>query len=209
MKKALAILAVAATSATFATASSAQGIYIFGDLGRSDFDTGSASGISVDETDTMYGVGMGYSFNDYFSAELGYVDLGETTASTNAPVSGSLYGSSVTIDGRISVDATGVFFGVRGDLPVTESVDLFARAGMLHWQSDADFSGTITIDGDTFSGGASAELDDGTDPYIGLGASYSFNENVSVNAQWNRYMLDVVDEDLDIDTLSIGLAYRF
>ncbi|GGC09116.1 hypothetical protein GCM10011352_39350 [Marinobacterium zhoushanense] len=208
MKQALAILALAATSATFATATSAQGVYVFGDLGQSDFDLGSAPGFSVDETDTMYGIGVGYSFNDYFSAELGYVDLGESTISTNAPISGTVFGSSFSIDGKFAIDATGVFFGVRGDLPVSDSIDLFARAGMLHWQSDASFSGTITIDGDTFTSG-SGELDDGTDPYLGLGASYAFNDNVSVNAQWNRYMLDMLGEDLDIDTLSVGLAYRF
>lgn len=209
MKRALVVLAFATASATFTTTTSAQGLYVFADVGRSDFDVGSAPGISVDETDTLYGVGIGYSFNDYFSAELGFVDLGEATASTNGPISGTLYGSDVTIDGRLTVDANGTFFGIRGDLPVTESIDLFARAGMLHWQSDADISGTITFDGDTYSGSDSVKLDDGTDPYLGVGADYSFNDNVSINAQWNRYMLDVVGESLDIDTLSLGLTYRF
>lgn len=210
MKNRLSILALAVAATGFAASANAQGVYIFGDVGRSDFDIGSGgSGISVDDTDTAYSLGIGYRFNDNFSAELGYADLGETTASTDAPISGSVYGSDVTIDGDLEVDATGFFYGVRGDLPVSESVNLFARLGLLHWQSDFDMSGTVTIDGVSYSGNASAELDSGTDPYLGLGADYSFNDNVSVNAQWNRYMLDVADEDLDIDTFSVGLTYRF
>lgn len=207
MKKALGILTLALTGA--ASSVSAQGVYLFADAGRSDFDVGSADGFSIDDTDTFYGVGLGYSFNEYFALEAGYADLGETSVSTRSPISTNLYGSDITLDGKMSVDANGFFYGIRGDLPLSESFGLFARLGVFHWQSDLDMSGTISIDGESVSGNASEKLDDGSDPYVGLGADYGITKNLSVNAQWNRYMLDVADEDLDIDTLSLGIAYHF
>lgn len=209
MKKSMGILALAITATGFASSASAAGGYIFADVGRSDFDVGSEPNISVDDTDTLYGVGLGYSFNDYFSIEAGFADLGETSASSRGPISANLYGSNVTIDGKIALDANGFFYGIRGDLPITESFNLFARLGMLHWQSDADVSGTVTIDGTSSSGSFSENIDDGTDPYVGIGADYGITDHVSLNAQWNRYMLEVADEDLDVDTLSVGITFRF
>ncbi|WP_432696968.1 porin family protein [Marinobacterium sp. YM272] len=206
MKKNIGILALAMTATGFAASANAAGGYIFGDVGRSDFDLGSGgSGFSVDDTDTSYTLGLGYRFNDYFSAEIGYADLGAASVSTDGPTSGDVLGINGTLNGDISADATGFLYGVRGNLPVTESFNLFARLGMLHWQSDADVD--LTVDGTNING--SAELDNGTDPYVGLGADYFFNDSISVNAQWNRYMLDVANEDVDIDTLSLGVAFHF
>ncbi len=170
---------------------------------------GSDDCICIDDTDTLYGLGLGYIFNDYFSIEAGYAYLGETSFSTRAPISANMFGSDVTLDGKLALDANGFFYGIRGDLPVTESFNLFARLGMLHWQTDADVSGTATIDGISYSGSFSEKVDDGTDPYVGIGADYGITDHVSLNAQWNRYMLEVADEDLDVDTLSVGIAYRF
>ncbi|WP_286240447.1 outer membrane beta-barrel protein [Neptuniibacter halophilus] len=188
----------------------ADGYYVFGDYGRSDFDTGvSAAGINTDDTDSAFSLGVGFQYNEYLAVELGYLDLGEASFSTNAPVSGTVGGSSVTLDGSLDLDATGFFLGLRGNYALNDAFTLFGRAGLLNWESDLTLAGTATIDGVAYTGSFSGEAADGTDPYLGLGVEYNFNENLSAKLQYNRYFLDFEGEDLDVDTFTAGLSYRF
>ena len=210
MKKNLPILAAVILSSV-STFSAAEGVYVFGTVGKSNIDTGvsSVSGLHIDETDTMFSLGAGYQVNDYFSIEAGYTDLGEASISTTSPISGDAYGSSVTLDGKLSADATGYFIGAKGEANISEQVSFFARAGFLHWESDAKISGTATIDGETFTGTASAQAADGTDPYVSLGAAYAFNDQVAIDLQVSRYMLDFDGDDVNVDTLSLGATFKF
>ncbi|MGF1758852.1 porin family protein [Photobacterium sagamiensis] len=210
MKKTFPII-VAVVLSSVSTLSAAEGFYVFGSVGQSDIDTGvgSVPDINIDETDTMFNIGVGYQGNDYFSVEAGYADLGKASATTTSPITESVLGSTVTVDGTISADVTGLFIGVKGEGNVTEQISLFLRAGFLDWESDASFSGTVIIDGETFTGSDSAEGADGTDPYVALGAAYAFTEQVSVNFQASRYMLDFEGYDVDVDTLSLGATFKF
>lgn len=209
MKKLLVAASVAALMGT-ATTASAESWYVFGDVGQSDYDLGApGTGFTVDETDTMYNIGLGYRFNENFAVEVGYTDLGEASIATTAPVSGTLFGSNFSADGRADIETDGFFLGLRGDLPVSDSVNLFAKAGLINWESDVTFTGTFTLGADSFSGTAGAELADGTDPYFGFGADWKLSENFAINAQYTMYKLDVDGEDLDIDGLTVGLSYAF
>lgn len=210
MNKAL-LVATVSLAIGMSSAAQAENYYVFGDYGRSDIDLGSTSvpGFSIDDTDTAYSFGAGYRFNENFSVELGYADLGEASISTNAPVTETVAGSTVTVDGTLDVDAKGFFLGVRGDMDVADNIGLFARAGFLDWESDADISGTVTVDGTAYTGSASAELADGTDPYLGVGVAYDFNENLAANLQYTRYFLDFEGTDVDVDTFTVGLTYSF
>jgi len=210
MKKTIPFIAAVALSSV-STLSLAEGAYVFGSIGQSDIDTGisSASGFTVDESDTMFNLGVGIKLNDHFSIEAGYTDLGEASIGTASPVTGSAYGSTVTLDGTLSADVNGYFVGVKGEMDVAEKVSLFAKAGLLTWESEATFSGTVTVDGTTYTGSVTDELSDGTDPYVSLGAAYAVNEAVSFDFQVSRYMLDFEGSDVDVDTLSIGATFNF
>jgi len=204
MKK-IAPLIAAVILSSVSTISAAEGFYTFGSVGKSDIDTGisSGQGYSVDETDTMFTVGAGYSFNDFFSFEAGYADLGEASVKTTSSLAGNILGRTITLDGSISADIDGIFFGVKGEMDVANKVSLFAKTGLLNWESNASLPGTVY----TVSG--SEKLADGTDPYIALGAAYAVTEAVSVDFQVSRYMLDFEGTDVDVDTLSLGVSYYF
>jgi len=210
MKKTIPFIAAVALSSV-STLSAAEGAYVFGSIGESDFDTGvgSVSGFNVDESDSMFTIGVGVQVNDYFSLEAGYTDLGEASLSTTSPITGSAYGSTVTIDGTLAADVAGYFVGVKGEMDVAEKVSLFAKAGLLTWESDVSFSGTVTVDGTAYSGSTSTELSDGTDPYVSLGAAYAVTETVTLGLQVSRYMLDFDGSDVDVDTLSLGATFNF
>ena len=90
-----------------------------------------------------------------------------------------------------------------GTLPLQNNFSLNGRAGLCWW--DDGFGGTHTIGAvetpeETFS--------DGTDPVVGLGASYDFGNNIFVRAEWERYF-NVIHDNEDADLISISIMTRF
>jgi len=174
-----------------ATQAPAQGFYIGGSVGQSDFDKSNAvpdlitSG-SVDGTDTGYKIFGGYQFNQHFGLDLAYVDLGK------AGYSGTFSGASVTGG---TVKTSGLNFSAVGTLPLGTSFALFGKVGFFVWEAKAnDVTGGVPFSG----------KEDGTDLSYGLGASYNITKNVSVRAEWERFKAVG-----DIDLLSVGLVYKF
>ncbi|MGH8660995.1 MAG: outer membrane beta-barrel protein [Burkholderiales bacterium] len=187
-------VAVFASSALLAAPPvSAQGpFYVGGSVGQSDIDDEAAipalitSG-TVDSKKTAFKIFGGYQFDPNFGLELSYVDL------NSASYSGTFFGDPV-ISGK--VELWGFNFSAVGTLPVSPTFALFGKAGLFFWEAKAsDITGGIPF----------SATDDGVDLSIGLGMSVNLTKNVSVRAEWERFMTDVADADL----LSIGIAVRF
>lgn len=203
-------LGLATAVLTIVTASAHASPYVFGSLGSSNYDLGPVpAGFSVDDDDTTASILIGYQFSDNFSIEGGYVDLGETSISTTSPITGTAYGSTVAVDGNLGIDATGLVLGLRVGGSVNDQLAIFGRAGIYDWKSDVSVAGTLTIDGTSYAGSASTKLDDGTDVYLGLGAEYSLTDNVALSIDWTQYALEVLADDLDVDTFNLGIKVKF
>ena len=202
MKK---LLLATSVSALLGLSSVAQAheYYVFGGVGESDIETNisAGSGVNIDDTDTAFKLGVGYRFSEHFAAELGYVDLGEATVSTTSANNISIGGTTASLNGSIENDVDGFIVGLRGDIPVYDSVNLFARAGIYVWDADASNSGTLTVGGNPVS----VEDDDGEDLYFGLGAEYMFSDHFGASIEYTRYDLDIGDADV----FSAGLRYFF
>lgn len=170
----------------------AQGFYIGGSVGKSDFDDGNAipdlitSG-TVDGTDTGYKIFGGYRFNQNFGLELAWVDLGK------AGYSGTFQGIPVTGG---TVETYGLNFSAVGTLPLgTSGFSLFGKAGVYSWEAKAnDITGGLPFSG----------KQDGSDLSYGIGASYDFTKNLAMRAEWERFK--AVDS---ISLLSVGIVYKF
>jgi OOP family OmpA-OmpF porin len=174
-----------------ASQASAQGFYIGGSFGTSNFDDGNAipdlitSG-SVDGSDTGTKFFGGYQFSRNVGLELAFVDLGK------AGYSGTFQGLSVTGG---TVKTTGLNFSVVGTLPLNANFDFFGKVGLFTWESKAsDVTGGVPFSG----------KDDGTDLSFGLGATYNLTRNLGIRAEWEQFK--AVD---NISLLSIGVAYKF
>jgi len=174
-----------------ASAVPAQGFYIGGSVGQSDYDDNNAipdlitSG-SVDGSDTGFKIFGGYQFNQHFGLELSWVDLGK------AGYSGRFGAANVTGG---TVDASGLNFSAVGTLPLGSNFALFGKIGFFVWESDAsDLTGGLP-----FSGTA-----DGSDVSYGIGASLNFTRNLGIRVEWERFKAVG-----DIDLLSIGVVFRF
>ena len=176
--------------------------------GWSEVDTEipEGAGYSLDEEDTALGIDLGYMFTENFGIEVGYHDVGEASITTTAPFSGTAYGSTVTIEpgSQLSVEGSGFTVGLIALMPVTEQVDLYVKGGGYFWDTEYTASGTVTIDGTPYTGSASVD-DDGADEYLGVGGTYSINEQTAIGAEWVRYGID----DVDVDTVNAVLKFNF
>lgn len=190
-KKMLAAAALGLGATMASSQALAQGFYIGASLGKTDADDGIAVPVlitsgTVDGKDSGMKLFGGYAFSKNFALEMSYVDLGKLT------YSGTFGGTPVTGG---SVETTGFNFSAVGTFPLNPSFSLFGKIGLLMWEAEAK---------DTTGGLPFSATDDGGDLSFGFGASYSFNKNFSVQAEWEQF--DAVDS---ISMLSVGAVYRF
>ena len=198
----IAILALAATVPTLATAQTVPpeaGAYVGAALGQSKAKDAcdGLGGVgfvgNCDEKDDAWKVFGGYQFNRHWGLELGYTDLGESSAG----------GTVAGVPANASAEAKGVELTVVGTVPLGERFSLFGKVGAFRW--DVDSRATV--------GAATAAADDtGTNFTYGVGLSFHINRNVSIRAEWQRYN-DVGDNAStgrsDVNMISAGAVFKF
>lgn len=162
--------------ASFTSVASA-GAYIGATVGQADYDT---SGF---DDPTSYSLLAGYNFNQYFGVEVAYLDLGDSDDDI-APV------WTIAVDGFSA--------SLVGKYPVTESVDVFAKAGFYSWE--------VTIEEDGFGEFAS---EDGTDLAIAFGAAFAITPNIEIVGQYMAFEADVEGDSSDVSNVSVGVNYKF
>ena len=115
---------------------------------------------SCDDKDTALTVFGGYQINKNFGVELGYVTLGEVSAT--AP------GVTVTAEAK-GFELVGV-----GTVPLNQKFSLFGKLGFFRWDVDASAPGVSTSES-------------GTDLTYGFGVKYDFTTKFAVRGYWQKY----------------------
>ena len=126
------------------------------------------------DSDTAFGVGVGYMFHENIGVEAGYKDFGE-------------YGFD-TPGGNAK--SSGFNLGLIAETPLQNQFDVYGKVGFLMWESDISLSGF------------SNESGDGTDLYFGFGAKYNISKEIAVGLEWVRH--NYSDEDVIITSESTG-----
>jgi OmpA-OmpF porin, OOP family len=166
----------------------------FLDFGYSDAQT------QTDTRSTAFRAFGGYQLNRYVAVEAGYTDLG--TASIRASVV-----PTGTFERRIKT--TGFDVSVVGILPVTNKFALFARAGAFMSERKT----SITASGDVeLLAGVQGNTARQTKATFGAGVTYDFTKNIALRAeasQTRKYADELLSQNRNIDTYSIGVQYRF
>jgi hypothetical protein len=129
--------------------------------------------------DTGFKAIVGFRPLEWLAIEANYVDLG--TASDN------IAGLPLNVD-VTGIDAFGVVFL---PLPV---VDIFLKAGVISWDSEASVSGFGQVSDD-----------DGTDLAYGVGAGFGFG-SFGIRLEYERFEIEDADT---VDMISLGLTYTF
>lgn len=164
-KIALALALGLAGMSVLPTAALADGLFISGNVGRSDLKNGDF------DKDTAFAINGGYRWGA-FGLEAGYNDFGN-------------FEDKYTLAGiarRDKIDLTGWNVGVNGKFNFAENWYLSGRVGLFRWDADTDFgpvSGTRTKFGEK-----------GTDWYAGVGVGYDVSQNFGVGLAFDRFKAD-------------------
>ncbi|HSD69648.1 MAG TPA: outer membrane beta-barrel protein [Woeseiaceae bacterium] len=138
------------------------------------------SGASVDFNDVGYKIFGAYMFNDNWGIEGGWMDMGS--------MSEDVFGTEFELE----VDGIDLF--VVGSMPVSETFDLFGKAGMVSW--DAKFSAS----------GFGSGSDSGEDIAVGLGGRFNTSGGFGFRGEFEWFDI----EDIDSAWLfSVGFEYSF
>ncbi|HQS58438.1 MAG: hypothetical protein B7Y56_12330 [Gallionellales bacterium 35-53-114] len=181
--------------------------YIGGNIGqsRAKIDearivTPTLNSISIDDRDTAYKLLGGYQFNDNFSVEGGYFDLGQFSyvASTTPPATAGTKSGSIKLNG-LNIDAVGM-------LPLTERFSAFGRLGLIYAQAQDSFSSTGAAPAVTNPSPSKTAAN----YKLGLGLQYDFSKALGMRVEAERYRIDdAIGNTGDVDMYSLGLVYRF
>jgi opacity protein-like surface antigen len=177
------LILIALVSAGGVAQAADNGFYVGGgvsqvkldDLGD-DFDTGDLDDFKID--DTAWKLIAGFRPMKMFAIEANYDDLGKENSSV----------------GGVDFNADAKAFSVYavGFLPIP-IVDLYAKAGLARWETNARADGLFDLD------------DNGTDFAYGAGVQVNFG---SLAARLEYEQFDVKHTD-GVELLSLGVTYTF
>ncbi|MBY0545006.1 MAG: outer membrane beta-barrel protein [Gammaproteobacteria bacterium] len=201
---ALATTMLAASTSVFATAK--NGLYLGLQMGESKANySDNSSGLnsffsqptlpnaSIDENSFAGRLYMGYQWNKFIAAELGYNYLGNVQFNNIFGISGA--------DADLRQQAADLSAKVM--LPITKQFNVFALGGGAYVWAKAWNTSTTA---DTM--GVEVGSSQGTfTPVYGLGADYDFNEHWGVDVSWRRF---IANGDLEQTDLAMaGVAVHF
>lgn len=168
------------------------------------------SGVSsLDDSDTLAGLMLGYRLNPYFAAEVAYVDLGSAEYRATGTVTDGELDAELVVGA--SASGKGPVFSLLFSWPVTDRFSPFARVGLSVLETEAALAASATIGAESVS---FAERDSTTrsNAIFGIGVDYSMGERFGLRLEWDRYV-DAGAEDVtgegDVDLLYGGVVYRF
>jgi len=161
---------------------------------------------SLDDSDIGWGLQVGYRFNSYLAAEVGYVNLGEALYEATLTVDDGDEVFPVEVSSRIV--SSGPTTAILGILPLGERLDAHVKAGayladtrMRARVRDVEFDDNI----------AHQEVDAGElETFLGIGGAWNINDSYSLRFEYQRF-LDVGDDDNgegDIDLFALSLLFR-
>jgi OmpA-OmpF porin, OOP family len=172
------VLFIGGLGAALATHADEQpGFYVGGSIGEATNELGDFKGSAA-----AFKLSGGYSFNEYFGAEVAYVDSG-TQDDTLGPV-------------ELENESTGVIASAVLRLPLGEPCAVFGKIGYAFYDSE----GTARL-GNLIE----RERDSDEDLAYGIGIEFAMGGGLQLRAEYEA--VDVSDGDFQI--VSAGAVYKF
>lgn len=167
---------------------------------------------SFDDSDTAFGLTIGYRLTPHFAIEGGYADLGSVEYKSRS--TGNFPQEEGREDIGIETEVTGYTVAAIGVLPLSRNWELFARAGVLF--ADNKITIRVTAEGQQFlpplGSFSAADAHGSTNLHAGLGISRRFLETYDLRLEYQR-AFDVGDAGTggkgDLDAALLGLIVTF
>ena len=179
MRKAILFATALLTLPVLPAVAADNGFYLGGSVGQvnlkiDDLTGGVFPDDDFDSDDTAFKLIAGIRPLDWLAVEAAYVNFGEP--------------EDTVLGTKLQADGDGIPAFAVGFLS-TGPVDLFAKAGLIAWDSK--------ITGGAFD-------DDGSDLAYGVGAQFRVL-GLSIRAEYEKFDIS----DVDLDMISVGLTYTF
>ena len=176
-------------------------VTLFNDIGLDVVEATS----SLDDSDTAFGLTLGYQVNENFATELSYVDLGDLDYNATGTVTDGFTDFPASVS--LNSSAQGPVFSVLGILPIGDRFSVYGRAGLA--LMDCEGTATVSIDDVTESASDSTTRSNGM---FGVGGEFNVSQRFGVRLEWNRYANVGSDEiigETDVDLITLGLRVSF
>ena len=158
----------------------------------------------LNDMDSIWGAQVGYRFNRFVAAEVGYVDLGKANYVADLVSDFGLGDEAYQSRGRFT--SSGPTVAVLGILPIKEIFDVYARGGIYF--ADTRMRVRFVFPDQILS----TESKAGTQEFFGgLGFAWNFSEDYAVRGEVTPF-LDVGDDDrtgeASVTMLAVGFVFR-
>lgn len=164
------------------TSRDSSGVYVSGSYGGYK-----SHGGEFDDENDLFGIGLGYQFNEFFALESEYIDFGK-------------FGDD-EVDGKLK----GVTLGLRGRLPLTDTFGVYAKGGAFASAFDVDaFDESETYDEVNPFVGAGVDFRV-TEQLTAFGEYNRYN----VDIDEDDFNGQVTNDGPDFDTARVGLRFQF
>lgn len=148
-----------------------------------DVDCGVTSLFSCDDPSTSWKIYTGGMVNQYFGAEIAYLDMGDADR----------YGGTAR--------ARGLNLSLVGRYPVAPNLAVFGKVGATYGRTRVSASPLAL---------ATSGKDSGWGGSYGVGASFDFARHWSAVVEWERHDFHFAGQGRDaVSTTSLGVKYRF
>jgi len=175
--------------------------------------SGSRFPSTLDDTTGVWGALVGYRFNKWVGAEVGYVHLGEVKYDFDGDITQTLTpGLSETFDYTMGYRfaSAGPTAAVVGFLPAGQYFEFNAKAGIFL----ADTRETVRLYDVEFDDNFYHTRDDSsqTELFAGIGATWNATEDLAIRVEYQKFF-DVGDDDkqaleTDVDVISVGVLFK-
>lgn len=182
------------------------------------FELAGAGRSTLDDSVSVWGAQLGYRWNKFFAAEVGYAKLGEasyrlpvtitetvTDITSGASASGNFIGERA-----MQFTSSGPTISALGMMPLGQYIDVHVRAGIYL----ADTRVTNRIRDVEFNTGNiyHRRIDASqTEIFGGIGGAWNINESVVLRVEYQKY-LDVGDDkktgESDIDVFNLSVLFK-
>jgi opacity protein-like surface antigen len=166
--------------AAIAVPASANGLYVYGDAGRSTHSVDTKYW-KQEVSANSFAFGAGYGVNDNFAFEAGYHLIGNYTLDEDDDI--KLNSSALEVSGVAKY-------------PLNAQFNVYGRLGFAKWSHEFSYEGS----------GYDSYTETTNKAFYGIGASYILNDQVSLRAEYRLYEKWIQAE---VSNATIGAVYSF
>jgi hypothetical protein len=160
----------------------------------------------LDDGDKTWSVNIGYRFNRWVAAEVGYIDLGKIDYTNTVQLVQA--GTPFNFLSDVRILSHGPFASVIGLFPLGDRFDAHLRGG-LYFADTRERSRAVNAADPTDSLSVEAK-DSGSEFFGGIGGTWNINPSYSVRVEYQHF-LDVGGDrtnSSDYDIVNVSLLFR-